>query len=66
MRELNIEEMDNVSGGNGLFYSDIAGQWFRLLDYLWENKDVYFDALIHYTAQYGGLYDPYAALRQGS
>jgi len=66
MRELTFDEMDNVSGGNVLI--DVAIRWgaVKLLDFIWDNKEAYIEALIHYTGQYGGMYDPYTAMRQGS
>ena len=67
MRELTFEEMEQVGGGSAV--KDKIIGWFinKTLDFIWENKEAYWDALIKYTAQYGGLYDPYTAMyRQGS
>ncbi|MDR0310268.1 MAG: hypothetical protein LBJ21_01660 [Acidobacteriota bacterium] len=55
MRELTFEEMDSVSGG----FFDFGPNLFKVaVEYLLDNREAYFNALIRYTAQYGGLYTP--------
>lgn len=58
MRELTLEEMDNVSGGHWVL--EVIGKLLigKVFDYAWDHKEEYFNMLIHYTGQYGGLYTP--------
>jgi hypothetical protein len=54
MRELTFEEMDHVAGGN-ILLGAIAG-WVigKALDYAWDHKEEYWEALMQYCGQYGG------------
>jgi len=59
MRELTFEEMDQVAGGNvaalALFGSVMPGLTVvQAVNYLWDNKEAYFNYLIQCGAQYGG------------
>ena len=59
MRELTFEEMDQVAGGNVVAWALIGPPMLDLMvvkavNYLWDNKEAYFNYLIQCGAQYGG------------
>ena len=59
MRELTFEEMDQVAGGNVVAWtlvdpSPTSLMMMKALNYLWDNKEAYFNYLIQCSAQYGG------------
>jgi len=53
MSELTFEEMDQVAGGNIFVAAAVGWAVGKALDYLWDNKEEYWDYLVHCWGTYG-------------